>query len=241
MTDFSKEANAYFDAHLADDPVTQRMLARLDLVADELAAAGLEAAIGAAKFVRALDLGDAKQASELPFELDETLCEIIDGSQSSPAVEEHCTSPTTRQAAAVVNTVGRVARDGKSYAWADEELRESPLKTYAQVSLSVIDDALAHVPLALDDELRVLPRLDTQHAPDTGDEHQVVSVATLALFWAEDGQVRCGMSDNHRQRWTEVVAFAQRHGYPVHKGFQGERLEEAQLAEICESIEARYA
>ncbi|WP_168210692.1 hypothetical protein [Persicimonas caeni] len=241
MQEFSKEANTFFDAHLADDPVTQRMLARLALVANELDAAGLDAAVGAAKFVRALDLTDAKQAADLPIALDETLCEIIDGSQSSPAKEEHCTSPTTRQAAAVVNTVGRVARDGKTYAWADEELRESPLKTYAQVSLSVIDDALARVPLALDDELRVLPRLDLQHDPDTGDDHQVVSVATLALFWAEDGQVYCGMSDNHRQRWTEVVEFARRHDYPVHQGFRGERLSDAQLAEIFEEIEARYA
>ena len=239
MHDFSKEAVAYFDAYLADDPVTAKTLARLDLVADELEAAGAQGAIGAAMFARALELADAKSWAALPFELDETTCQIIDGARSRPAMNEHCSTAETRQAAAVLNTIGRIVDGKQSYAWADEVLRQGPLKTYAQVSLSVVDDELAGVPLALNHELRFLPRLDTQQALDSDEEHQTVLVAALVLFWVEDGQVHCGVNERYSLRWARVVRFARRRGYPVHVGFQGEILEDERMEEILALIEER--
>lgn len=232
MTEFSDEAIAYFDAHLADDPVTVHMLSRLDLVADELEKAKLADAVGAARFARALELGDAKSSAELPFELDETTCEILDGAQSRGAMEAHCTSAQARHAAAVVNTIRRISDGKSSYAWADEVLRESPLKTYAQVSLSVIDDDLARLALALNHELRLLTRLDTLQAVDADQEYQAVVATALVLFWAEDGQIHCGMRGSYGGRWAEVVGFARDRGYPIHDGFQGELLDEDTLASV---------
>lgn len=237
MDSFSEEATAYYDAHLADDPLTQKMLARLDMIADELEAAGLESAIGAAKFLGALDKCGAGSSAELPFELDETTREIIDGSKSSPAMREHCTSDQTRGGAAVLNTVNRACRGKTSYRWADELMREGPLKTYAQVSLSLVDDQLAGVALALNHELRLLPRLDTQQAPDSGQEHQTVALAALAIFWAADDGVHCGVTQRHGARWARVVEFARDNGYPVHAGFHGEVLDDEQLDEVLGAIE----
>jgi hypothetical protein len=240
---FSNDAVAYVESHLADDPLVAKMLARLTLVADELADAGLDKAIGAAIFLRALDSSDAKSAVELPFELDATICEMIDGAQSSPAMQRRCTTPETRQVAALLNTVRQICRQKTSYAWADELLRVGPLKTYVQIYLSVIDDNLARVSLALNDELRFLPRLDTQqdrHDPQV--EHQTVIVASLVMFWVEDGasdsqQVHCAMSERYGAGWARVVRFARQRGFPIHDGFQAELLGEERIDEVLEGIE----
>jgi hypothetical protein len=237
MSKLSEEATAYFDAHLAEDPATIKMLSRLNLVADELEDAGLGRVIDAAKFSEALEQCDVASCAELPFELDEPVRQIIDGAKSKPAMEEHCTSAETRQAAVVLNTVRRISSQKTSYNWADEFLRQTPLKTYAQVCLSVIDDELARIPLALNNELRFLPRLDAQQSPDTNKEHQVVVVTSLVLFWTEDGQIHCGMSERYGAGWNRVVEFARREGYPVHMGFQGEVLDDARLEEmLAESL-----
>lgn len=237
MNDVSSEANEYFADHLADDPVTTKMLQRLRQVERELEDAGLERVFEAAKAARALELGDADTCAELPFDLDDATCEIIDGSQTKGALEEHCSSAETRHAAAVLNTVRRVADEKPGYAWADEILRESPLKTYAQVSLSVVDDELSELALALDRELSLLPRLEERRAADSDREFQTVFVPTLVIFWAEDGQIHCGMSERYGARWAQVARFANERGYPVHTGFRGEPIDEAQLQEMFAVME----
>lgn len=237
MDELSNEAATYFDAHLVDDPVTTKMLARARRVAGELEDAGLTSVLGAAKLLRALEQCDADCSDDLPFELDELTRQVIDGAQSKGAMTRHCTSDRARQAAAALNTIHRTSRQKMSYAWADEVLHDSPLKTYAHVSLRVIDDALAEIPVALDNELRFLPRLDTKQALDSDTEHQIVLVAARALFWAEDGQVHCGMSERYSRGWANAARFARRRGFPIHVGFQGELLSDERIDEILEIIE----
>jgi hypothetical protein len=239
---FSDDAIAFVDTQLVDDLVAQKMYARLTMVADELGKADLAHTISSALFLRALDLSDAKAAAELPFELDQTTSESIDGAQSSPAMQEHCTSDATRQAAAVLNTVRQICRQKTSYAWADELMREGPINTYVQVALSVVDEELARVSLALNDELRLLPKLDELQDRDTGESLQAVNAASLVVFWTEDGaqgarQVHCGMSERYGAGWAQVVSFARREGFPIHQDFQGELLGEARIDERLAAIE----
>ncbi|MFW5968650.1 MAG: hypothetical protein ACOCV2_14085, partial [Persicimonas sp.] len=213
--------------------------ARVEMFADELLGAGLEAVAVAAAFVGALERCGMEESGALPFELGEAVRRVIDGARSRAAMEECCEGDEAREGAAVLGAVCRVCRGEEPFGWAVDVLEDGRLGRPVWVSLQVVDDALARVPLELSGELGFRPRLDSEKSSQTGREHQLVMVGKLALFWVEEGRVRCGMSERYGPRWARVVRFARRRGYPIHVGFQGAAIGEERLGSILEVIEER--
>jgi hypothetical protein len=214
------------------------MLSRLRIVADELEKAGLGCVSDAAKFVQALEQCDATSCADLPFELDEPIRQVIDGAQSRSAMRQHCDSANTREAAAVLNTIQRICHQKEAYVWTANIPERGQLARHVRLSLSAIDDSLARLPLEIR-ELCFRPRLDAQKDLETGQDHQLVMIGLLAHFWAEDVQVRCGMSQKYRRSWVQIVQFARDKRYPTFRGFQGRVLEDERIERAIELIDRR--
>lgn len=235
----SNEAREYFHRHLKREPVTEQMLERLHPVIAELEAAGLEEVVVAAMFRRALKLEGVKKAADLPFPLERSVSEILDGSRTREAMRRFAKSPEARQGAALLNTVYRIAREKLGYRWAARELQRSSLEGALCLSFQIRDPGLSRVPGDLMGTLGGECWLDTFQKQESKEVHQLVRVARVAVFWIEEGVIHCGLGARDSEGWLENARFALRRGYPVHRGFLGKTMAQKELADMIFYLEAR--
>lgn len=238
LATLSPEARDFFVEHLSGDPITSKMIERLEPAVDPLTSAGLQKVIPAAMFRRAPALLGVSLAGDLPFSLGESTARIIDGSRSRRAMRSHADGAEIRQAAALLNALRRVAEKKECYRWTTTELSRSALPLHLQLSFQIWDSELSRLPQTLASELPFSLWLSSHQHKRTGERHQLLRIARVAVFWSEEGQIHCGLAGRDIQGWLEVARFALRCEYPVHRGFLGTPLPQMELNHNIALLEA---